>query len=268
MNLRAVTRVVRRAGRAINVALHVLTGALIVHGLLPVCERWSSKHAERKRRAMVQWWARRLCRLFRLQLRIRGTPAAGPALYVVNHVSWLDIPCLLALIEATFVAKQEVARWPVIGGLAAQVDTIFLPRGEGQTPAVAERMMWHLARRCSVILFPEGTTTDGATVRPFHSRLFQAAIRTGTPVQPVAIRYTDGTDASRVAPFIGDDDLLRHIWRLLGEERLVAHVHICPARIPGPDRRALARQTRAQVCAALGVETEEAPALARARFGR
>jgi 1-acyl-sn-glycerol-3-phosphate acyltransferase len=109
--------------------------------------------------------------------------------YVANHVSWLDIPCLLALIDATFVAKDEVARWPLVGDLAVQVDTIFFPRGEGQAQAAAERMMWHLVRRRSVMFFPEGTTTDGTTVRHFHSRLFQAATRTGTSVQPIAIRY-------------------------------------------------------------------------------
>jgi 1-acyl-sn-glycerol-3-phosphate acyltransferase len=195
--------------------------------------------------------------LLRLDLRIRGMPALGPTLYVANHVSWLDIPCLLALIDATFVAKDEVARWPLVGDLAAQVGTIFFPRGEGQAQAAAERMMWHLTRRRSVMFFPEGTTTDGTTVRHFHSRLFQAATRTGTSVQPIAIRYMSGADISRVAPFIGDDDLLRHLWRLLGEKRIVAHVQMCAPCPPGSDRRALARHTRALVCATLAVEAEQ-----------
>ena len=103
-------------------------------------------------------------------------------------------------------------------------------------------------------MFPEGTTTDGGSVRRFHSRLFQAAIRTGRPVQTIAIRYADADVTSRVAPFIGDDTLVRHLWSLLGHERITVFVDILAARAPGDDRRALARQTRAQVCAALGFE--------------
>lgn len=264
MSMAPVSRLTRRSARAIAVALHLLIGLFIVHGPFRWWQRLPREHADRKRNAVVRWWARRLCRLLRLQPRVRGAPAAGPVLYVANHVSWLDISCLLASIDATFVAKSEVAGWPLVGDLAAQVGTIFFPRGDGQAQAAAERMMWHLAQRRSVAFFPEGTTSDGTGVRHFHSRLFQAATRTGTAVQPIAVRYTDGTGISRVAPFIGDDDLLRHIWRLLGEKRIDVHLHFCAPCLPGSDRRALARQARARVCAALTVEPDERISLARA----
>lgn len=114
-------------------------------------------------------------------------------------------------------------------------------------------MIWHLARGRSLVLFPEGTTTDGTTVRPFHARLLQAPLRARCRVQPVALRYLEGDRASRTVPFLGDAGLVPHMWRLLGAGEIVAEVHLGAAAMPGADRRALARATHAQVCALLGL---------------
>jgi 1-acyl-sn-glycerol-3-phosphate acyltransferase len=186
---------------------------------------------------------------------VDGVARARPALFVANHISWLDIPVLRAVLDCAFVSKQEVRTWPVVGGLAAHAGTVFLERG---TPAAlaraADQMTWSLRQGRSVVIFPEGTTTDGRSVQRFHARLYQAAILACATVQAVALRYPDGVDGREshaAAPFVGDMDLARHLWRLAGEDRLVARLHFCaPVAAAGP-RRALAEHTRGLILHAL-----------------
>lgn len=250
--------------RVARVACHLLTGLVVAYAILPLLHRLPHDRAEPARRALTRWWARRLCRIVGLKIRTEGEVAPAPALLVANHVSWLDIPCLLASVDAVFVAKQEVAAWPAVGPMAARTGTIFLPRGgRGAASLAADEMTWRLARRRSVVVFPEGTTTDGTSVGPFHARLFQAAIRTQSVVQAVALRYSGDGGPSRVAPFIGDDDLFSHLWKLLAEEQVAVSVVFCPPEPAVHDRRSLANRTRRQVHGLLAAEATDVPATAR-----
>lgn len=194
-----------------------------------------------------------------MRLQIEGEPASGAVLYAANHVSWLDIPCLGAIVNAVFVAKQDVRRWPLVGAMAERLGTIFLARGERDASSrAAERMTWALARTQSVIVFPEGTTTDGRAVGHFHARLFQAAVHAHAAVQAVALSYPHPAGTHPAAPFIGEDDLARHLWRLLAEPSLVVRLVFCPPlSAHHHDRRGLAEHTRAQVLAALGASVDE-----------
>ncbi len=244
-------RTQRRAVRGVLAFTHLLVGAAIAGGFFPLCARLLPKRAERVRRSLVKWWARSLCRLLGLKIRIDGQIHDDGTLFVANHVSWLDIPCLLSITDAAFVSKDDVARWPFIGSMAARVGTIFLARGNRDATAnAADAMTWRLASRHSVLIFPEGTTTDGTSVRAFHGRLFQAAIRTHALVQPIAIRY-GGAELSRVAPFIDEDNLLSHFWKLIGEDQVTVRIQFCDVIAPNLDRRALATEARVRVCAAL-----------------
>jgi 1-acyl-sn-glycerol-3-phosphate acyltransferase len=203
---------------------------------------------------------RALLRILNVSLHVRGNVQTGAVLYCANHVSWLDIPCLRAVVDATFVAKSEIRRWPLVGGLAARAGTLFLKRGNHDaTNRIADRMTWLLAADKPVLVFPEGTSTDGSTVLRFHARLYQAAIRVHGQVQAVAVRYPRGMGLNTAVPFVGEDDLAGHLWQLLGEDGIEAELHF-GAALPadGRERRALANAAREQIVEALGVGSDAA----------
>ncbi len=146
---------------------------------------------------------------------------------VANHVSWLDIPVIAAARPCHFLSKAEVARWPVIGWLARSVGTLFIRRGAGESRAKAGEIREHLALGRGILVFPEGTTTDGTAVRRFFPQLFAAA--EDAPVQTVAVRYRDAAgQVDRSLAFIDDDELHHHLWRLLGRERIVVDLTFGP----------------------------------------
>ncbi len=242
-------REVRRLVRAARLIGHLLLGALLAHTVLGRLVR-AQRHD-----ALVRWWVRGILRILNVHLEIEGRVNAEPALFAANHVSWLDIPCLRAALDTEFVAKQEVARWPVIGRMAGLAGTLFLNRGEHDASLVAaNNMSGTLAAGRSVAIFPEGTTGDGRRLGRFHARLYQAAIRTRRPVQAVAIAYPHADGVHPAAPFIGDDNLGRHVWVLLAEESLAVRLTLCTPIHEFGERRALAERTRTQIATALGLE--------------
>jgi 1-acyl-sn-glycerol-3-phosphate acyltransferase len=253
-----VRREARRLARGARLLAHLAIGILMTYPVFFLIEVTGFDRQRHRREALVRAWMRGLLRILNVNLRVRGNIQPGAALYCANHVSWLDIPCLRAIVDAAFVAKSEVRRWPLVGGLAARAGTLFLRRGNhGTTSRIAERMTWLLAAGRTVIIFPEGTSTDGSSVLRFHARLFQAATRIDGHVQAVAIRYPRGKGIHPGIPFIGDDDLASHLWRLLGEESIEAELHFCtPLATAGRERRALADTTRRQIIESLEYDTD------------
>lgn len=246
MSGRRRIRLVRAARRGVRLPLlmlHILAGILIAAALGP----------GRRRRYVstrpLAWWSRGLCRILGIELRASGTACDGATLFVANHISWLDIFCIAAVCPTHFLAKQEVAGWPLFGWLCRRAGTAFIRRGgdNGAGEATAH-LVWRLRRGERVLVFPEATSTTGATVRRFHPRLFQAAILARASVQALALRYPQGGGLNPVVPFVGDDALLPHLWRLLGEPGLVAEVQFGAVRLPPhPSRDGLARQTHAEI---------------------
>ena len=226
--------------RALLLVAHLLYGmALVTYVLLGGARRTRREH-------LTQRWNWRLLEILGMRLHMEGTPLRGPHLTVANHVSWLDIPVLAALEPTRFISKSEVRHWPLAGWFAIAAGTFFIRRGKGGAAPLIERLVPHLRTAGSVVLFPEGTTTDGTEVRPFHPRLFQAAIDAGCPVQPVTLQYGLAPDGSNVAPFIGDDSLGAHVLRLLRTPALDVRVSYGP-----PIRAAASREELAQEAAAL-----------------
>jgi 1-acyl-sn-glycerol-3-phosphate acyltransferase len=251
-------REARRLARGARLLAHLAAGLVTAYPVFSLLEVTGFDHQHRRREALVRAWMRGLLRILNVNLRVRGNIQPGAALYCANHVSWLDIPCLRAVVDAAFVAKSEVRRWPLVGGLAARAGTLFLERGNhGATSRIAEHMTWLLAAGKPAVIFPEGTSTDGSTVLRFHARLYQAATRIDGHVQAVAIRYPRGKGIHPGIPFIGDDDLASHLWRLLGEESIEAELHFCAA-LPAVahERRALADTTRRQIIEALEYDAD------------
>lgn len=201
-------------------------------------------------------WNRTVCRILNVRLQIHGELGEQTRLLVANHISWLDIIALGAHRSVIFVAKQEVAAWPVLGYLAKRTGTLFVRRGDArQTAAIAEQMAWKLRQGKRIVLFPEGTTTTGERVLRFHSRLFQPAQLAQVQVQAVAIEYRG--EARAIAPFVGEDEFLPHLLRLLKHEPIDIHLHYCLPLSASLHRDVLAQTTRQQIVSAIAAQSSE-----------
>ncbi|MDU1800045.1 MAG: lyso-ornithine lipid O-acyltransferase, partial [Pseudomonas aeruginosa] len=151
-----------------------------------------------------------------------------------------------------FLSKAEVRAWPLAGWLAEKAGTLFIRRGSGDSRLINQRLAEQLHRGRNLLIFPEGTTTNGESLRTFHGRLMASAMEAGVAVQPVAISYRRDGVPDTQAPFIGDDDLLSHLGRLLRGERGSVHIQLLePIPSQGLDRAELARQAQQAVRLAL-----------------
>ncbi|MFB6889303.1 lysophospholipid acyltransferase family protein [Kitasatospora sp. NPDC056327] len=227
---------------------------------------------------LARFWARRLLGALGVEVRIvpapgagtadgggdgtgegrrAGTPARGGALVVANHVSWLDIPLIAAARPGRSLAKTEVRHWPVLGPLVALGGTVFLDRDRLRTlPATVEEVAAGLRAGHPMIVFPEGSTWCGRESGRFRPAFFEAAVRSGAPVQPVSIRYRLADDRATSAPaFVGEDGLLTSLARVVAVRGLVAELtHRAPVPAPPADparpweaRKALARAAQTAV---------------------
>ena len=207
--------------------------------------------------------------LGRLNVRVvlSGVPVrGGGVLLVSNHVSWLDI-CVLATVERTrFVAKSEVAAWPIVGPVAARVGTFFIVRGSFRdAKRVKDAIAAALGAGGRVAAFPEGTTTDGSRVGRFYPALFQAALDAGAVVQPVAVRYVD-EDGRRVddAAFIDEMSFGQSLWQISRRSLIRAELTF-GSPLAGSTRRELATEACAFVRQALGLGDGRRESLPRGR---
>ena len=202
-------------------------------------------------------WLRRLMRIMGIRFVVQGEPAPGGQMIVCNHVSWLDIPLVGAALTSRFVAKSDIQHWPLIGFIARAIGTFFIRRGAGGSKPLLEKLKPHLATGGSVVIFPEGTTTNGHSVLPFHPRLFQAALDCQAPVQPVALRYGLTDKGDDIAPFIGDDTLFAHVVRLLRAPGLTAELIYCAPLLTQDysDRLVMAQDAEEAIRRAVAPET-------------
>lgn len=238
----------------------MLIAGMFVLGVIAVATAIPAlKHLLRHRSApwcesIVLNWHRAVCRILNLRIHITGQSDSTAGLTIANHISWLDIIAVGAQRPYLFLAKEEVARWPVMGFLARRIGTLFIRRGDAeQVSAIGEIMAWKLRQGKPLMLFPEGTTTRGDRVLRFHGKLFQPAQRAGVTVQAISLHYAG--EAGLQVPFIGEDAFLPHLLAILKLERIDLHLHYCPVIPAGLRPDQLARSTRLQIIEALtGVE--------------
>ncbi len=232
----------------LRLALHLL------HGMWIVATRYSRWSDERKR-AVNRAWSLKMLRLAGMRLVVHhdGNRLDHGALVVGNHISWADIYVVNAWRPTPFVSKAEVRQWPVVGWLAHRLDTIFIHREKRRD---AQRAMHEMASRLQaggvVCVFPEGTTSDGSALLPFHANLFQAAVSAQCPVQPICLLYEDAQGRQSLAPaYIDDISLLHSLDMVLRSGPITAHLYVGAPIEPMADRRALAAKAREAVQAGL-----------------
>jgi 1-acyl-sn-glycerol-3-phosphate acyltransferase len=197
-----------------------------------------------------------LCRIFGLRRALYGEIFDGPCLVVANHISWLDIMLLHSVSPMGFVAKAEIDKWPVAGWLAKVGGTVFHHRGSHDSASgVAVAMAERLVQGRKVAIFPEGGVLPGNHVKRFHARLFATSIDTGSPVQPIMLRYLRDGQRYDDITFIPGESFLVNFFRLLTQRACTAQARILPLIFPGErQRRGLAEEAQAAVTAAFDSE--------------
>lgn len=224
--------------RLLRLAWHVLMMAITVALLFPHL-------APHKKALRVTRWSAQMLRVLGVTLTIRGRvphlQGAG-ALIVANHISWLDIHLLHSIVPCRFIAKAEIATWPVFGWLAQKTGTLFMERGRR---LAAREMNTHMTQLLNegacLALFPEGTTTAGDTVLPFRASLLEPVIQAGARLCPVSIRYRNLTGQRTTAPaYYGEMTLMESFWQVARAAPFVAEVHFLPSESGAlGDRRTL-----------------------------
>ena len=214
-------------------------------------------------------WHRAVCRISGLRFRIIGTPVASQVIYVANHLSYLDIPVLGASLMASFVAKSEVAGWPIFGFLSKIQQTAFISRKATDAARVSQSLGAMVAEGKSLIIFPEGTSTTGESVLPFRSSLFNLLDERGEPyalpIQPVTLvlKTVNGHPDNRLGyAWVGDMVLAPHLWDFWkgtgAEIDLIFHPLITTTS--ESDRKELAQRAQKMVAEGLARDLATSPA--------
>jgi 1-acyl-sn-glycerol-3-phosphate acyltransferase len=243
--------------RLAGIVLHIAWGLAAAGLFFP-------RLSPRSRDRVTRFWSRVLLSLLGVRLtRINHGSAPWPdgasgALLLLNHISWLDVFAVAAVVPARFVAKSEVRSWPVIGSLVRTSGSVFVERGKRHAVSeVLEVVTARLRSGQAVGVFPEGTTTEGDRMLRFHANLVQAALDAPAPVVPLALEYFQGPLRSNAAAFVGDMTLVGSLLRILLAPGLGVRLHLLAAIAPDSDgeggRRALAAQAQASIAAALSL---------------
>jgi 1-acyl-sn-glycerol-3-phosphate acyltransferase len=245
-----------RCYRWTRTLVHVLEGVATTLLVFPLV-------SETKRRSIVQRWSVRLLRILAVEMRIEGDIGAhrGNVMVVANHISWLDIFVLNAAHPVRFVAKSEIAKWPVLSQMVRGAGTVFIERGRPRDMVSVNHQMARLLAQGNVVaVFPEGTTTFGTGLLPFKGALLQPIVEAEGHVQPVAIRYrTPDGDVSLAPEYVGDKSFAESFWCVCSERALTVGLVARPAlSARGLHRRDLARAAEASIRTVLA-----APASAR-----
>lgn len=214
-----------RIWRWMQIWMHVICGVCTLSFIFPFLSR---ENKDRK----IQGWSKRLLKIFNIQLSVSGAELLTdtPHLIASNHISWMDIHVINAFRPIRFVAKSEVASWPIFGWMAKQLGTVFIRRDSSRHARQVVGQMAQVLQTESICIFPEGTSTNGDSVLPFRPNLFEGAIVAQAPVFPMAIHYIDRSTGMRSeAPaFIGDMGLLESMANILDARDLEATLTILP----------------------------------------
>lgn len=227
---------------------HVMRGALTLLVIFPISK-------SEIRHAHIKKWSRRLLFLFGIELKINNPQVIPNAPYLLssNHISWIDIHAINAYKPIRFVAKSEVEAWPIFGWMAKQLGTVFIQRSNSRHAIEVVSNMTRTLETESICIFPEGTSTEGNTVRPFKANLFESAVISKSPVLSLAIEYFDKKTGQKtdVTAFVGEMGLLESMSKILKHRNLsVELTFFTPSGSSPPficDRKSLALHSQDQI---------------------
>jgi 1-acyl-sn-glycerol-3-phosphate acyltransferase len=250
--------------RAIVFSAHVLLGVAIVLVVFPFVDQISRNRINGK-------WSRILISLCGARVTCSGValpsqlqrdgidPARTGRLALANHVSWLDIFAINAILPSRFIAKAEIGKWPLLGLLVSRAGTLYIERGRRHAvSAMNKTVREHLKLGETIVVFAEGTTTDGSVLLPFHSNMIAPALDVDAEVWPIAIRYTERGKRSSAAAFIDETGLFTSLAQILVADQLVVEVALLQPilKSDAANRHAIARTARTAIAQHLGIPDE------------
>lgn len=242
--------------RATSRALALIAVSLVAGGVCAIAigvERIAPQRGSALRRVAARAWARSLAHILGMRVRVEGVAPAAPCLLVANHLSYLDVVTIWCATGGRFVAKSEVASWPLVGALGRIAQTLFIDRNRKRDVVrVLGAMERALARGDSVILFGEGTSTRGDRVLPFKSSLFEVAARDLRPVACASLVYATrrgAPPAERAVCWWGDMTFADHVYGLMKLRGFDATLRFAAEPVACRDRKELARRAHAAVLA-------------------
>lgn len=210
--------------------------------------------SQTRRNRLIRSWDAKVLKIFAMRMKVdapHGFDLTHPKrLYIGNHISWIDVYALQSVTAARFVAKSELAAWPVLGTLIAKSGTIFIERAKRRdTRRIVKVVQQHLEAGDVIAVFPEGSTTDGRDALKFHGNLIQAALDAGAEIVPFCLRYTDARgNFTTAAAYIGEMSLWESLKLMLREPRLHCELTLfAPLDTAGRDRRQLAHAAESLV---------------------
>lgn len=210
---------------------------------------------ERLDHRLIRAWSAGLIRVFGFRIAVHGEPLPGAVLLVANHITWMDIEIIHAKRMAHFVAKSEIAGWPIVGWLTTHAGTIFHRRGDPRSLETVQRtMVERLRAGHAVAVFPEGSTGPGDHVRTFHARIFAVCEAAGVPAQPVGLRFVRDGRLTTEPAFRPGESFVANFFRLLGAPRTTAELHFLePIAVGDGGRRRAASIARDRIATALAI---------------
>ena len=228
-----------RLMKTLKILLHIFT-------VVPLCILilFSSKNQQEK---IIRFWCKRLLTIFEINVKLEGFDSylfnEKKYLIVSNHISWLDIIVIQSIKPSIFVAKSDVASWPLFGWVAQMTGTIFIKRDKvSDIKKALKKMKRRLVKR-SVCIFPEGTSTNGRFILPFKSNLFQSSIDTNKSILPICLRYLEHDSYSDKVAFVGDMSLVDSIVKIKNESNIKAILDVLQPIRPRGNRKELASYT-------------------------
>jgi 1-acyl-sn-glycerol-3-phosphate acyltransferase len=233
-----------RALRFARLFLHLLRGAATIAFVFPMAGRAGQ-------RRLIEAWSRRLLRILRVRVQAPEIAAFQPrSLVLANHISWLDIWLLHSVSAVCFVAKAEVRSWPLIGWMAHRSQTLFIQRERRRdTSRINQIVCAALHAHETVAIFPEGTTSDGTSVRRFNASLLQPAVEMAAAVHVLAIRYIGpGGSANVDVAYADETTLWQSLQKILSHREVTAElIYLGELEVPGRTRREIAQDAEHRV---------------------
>lgn len=238
----------------LRLMLHVLGALWTTTVLYPF-------YGEARRSHYVQRWSKKLLDICGVRVRVHHPERLSPkALIVSNHVSWLDIFLIHSITPCHFIAKAEMANWPIIGSLAKNTGTLFLERSRTRhLKNTLETLVKYLKARERCIFFPEGTTAKQGELLPFHPNLFEGAIHAELPIQPFAVKYVNHIgEFEDAVDFSGDISMNENVNSILFKDRIFAELILLPPiDSNGKNRRDLSEHARKAIISVLPQSVQE-----------